>query len=81
MKKLFALLLCGMLLLGAIACTPKEDEEAADYSFADGDQYEYIGGELNVMSWGEYIDPELIPLFEAETGAISAFRPITASSR
>ena len=68
MKKWIAILLAALLLLGAVACTAKPDEEEADYSFADGDQYEYIGGELNVMSWGEYIDPELIPLFEKETG-------------
>ena len=36
--------------------------------FADGDQYGQIGGELNILNWGEYIDPELITLFEEETG-------------
>ena len=37
-------------------------------SCSDGDQYSFIGGELNVLNWGEYIDEELIALFEQETG-------------
>lgn len=72
MKKWTALILSALLLFTAAACakTPKggEGEEAPDYSFADGDQYEAIGGELNILNWGEYIDPELITLFEQETG-------------
>ena len=49
---------------------PAEIEPPAeqDGEFADGDQYAYIGGELNVLNWGEYIEPELIELFEQETG-------------
>ena len=68
MKKLIALLLAALLLVAAIACTAKPEDEEADYSFADGDQYDYIGGELNILNWGEYIDPELITIFEEETG-------------
>ena len=66
MKKLLAIVLAAMMLLALAACTGNEPE--ADYSFADGDQYEEIGGTLNILNWGEYIDPELITIFEEETG-------------
>ena len=66
MKKMLAVLCAVMMIFACAACASNEEE--VDYSFADGDQYEYIGGELNVMSWGEYIDPELIKIFERETG-------------
>ncbi len=66
MKKCLAVLLVGIMILGCAACASSEEE--VDYSFSDGDQYDTIGGELNVMSWGEYIDPELITIFEEETG-------------
>lgn len=83
MKKFLSLLLALVMLLALAACTnaPKDpqsgDKETAapasddepDYSFADGDQYDEIGGELNILNWGEYIDPELIDIFEEETGA------------
>lgn len=52
----------------APAAEVETDDEEADYSFADGDQYTEIGGQLNILNWGEYIDPELITIFEAETG-------------
>ena len=69
MKKYLAIILSALLLFGAVACASnQETEEEADYSFADGDQYEQIGGELNILNWGEYIDPTLIEIFEEETG-------------
>ena len=50
MKKWLIVLLCALLVLSSVACKKEaattEEEEAADYSFADGDQYEKIGGEL-----------------------------------
>jgi len=52
----------------APAAEVETDDEEVDYSFADGDQYTEIGGQLNILNWGEYIDPELITIFEAETG-------------
>ena len=54
MKKWLAILLCALLVLSGVACRKKDaqEEEAADYSFADGDQYDHIGGELNVLNWG-----------------------------
>ncbi len=74
MKKIFAFALCIVMLLASFACAQKpaanteKSEEEPDYSFANGDQYEQIGGTLNILNWGEYIDPELITLFEEETG-------------
>ena len=66
MKKLLCIVL-GVLLLVAFAACNKNVEVDED-TFADGDQYNEIGGELNILNWGEYIDPELIELFEQETG-------------
>lgn len=62
MKKI-ALFLAAVMLIAALLTTGLAEE-----LYADGDQYEFIGGELNVLNWGEYIDPELIELFEEETG-------------
>ena len=50
------------------ATETEDGDEEADYSFADGDQYDTIGGELNILNWGEYIDPTLLEIFQAETG-------------
>ena len=84
MKKWLAILLCAVMVLSLVACAKKdaakeEGEEAADYSFADGDQYDKIGGELNVLNWGEYIDPELISLFEKETGVKVNYTEMTSN--
>lgn len=79
MKRILSLMLCLAMLFAFAACKgnsadsgsdkPKDaDNEKADYSFKDGDYYENIGGELNILNWGEYIDPELLNLFEKETG-------------
>ena len=66
MKKILSIVLALIMMPMLFACksTVKVDES----TFADGDQYEHIGGELNVLNWGEYIDEELIALFEQETG-------------
>ena len=66
MKKLFCTVLAVMLLLAFGAC--KSEVKVDEDTFADGDYYEQIGGELNILNWGEYIDEELIDLFEQETG-------------
>ena len=69
MKRILSLMLCLAMLFAFAACKgnsadsgsdkPKDaDNEKADYSFKDGDYYENIGGELNILNWGEYIDPE-----------------------
>ena len=82
MKKWLIVLLCALLVLSAVACSKKEaaeEEEEADYSFADGDQYDKIGGVLNVLNWGEYIDPELISLFEKETGVKVNYTEMTSN--
>ncbi len=81
MKKWLALLLCALLVLSCVACKKQDaaEEEEADYSFADGDQYDKIGGELNVLNWGEYIDPELISLFEQETGVKVNYTEMTSN--
>ena len=50
-----------------------------DGIFADGDQYSFIGGELNVLNWGEYIDPELIEIFEKETGVTVNYIEMTSN--
>ncbi len=66
MKKFLCILTAVIMLMSFAACSGGDEE--ADYSFADGDQYDEIGGELNILNWGEYIDPELITIFEEETG-------------
>ena len=78
MKKFVAVLLTCVMLLALAACTGSNEEEA-DYSFADGDQYEYIGGSLNILNWGEYIDPELIEIFEEETGVTVNYTEMTSN--
>ena len=73
MKKFFCFALALIMLLAFTACSGSNDGNVSgdgdnEEVFSDGDQYDYIGGELNVLNWGEYIDPELIELFEEETG-------------
>ena len=63
MKKILCAVLIAVMLLTFAAC-----KSTATIEFADGDQYEQIGGELNILNWGEYMDPELIKVFENETG-------------
>ena len=58
MKKWLAILLCTLMVLSCMTLGKRDAvAEEPDYSFADGDQYDKIGGELNVLNWGEYIDP------------------------
>ena len=66
MKRVLSIVLVLLLAAALVACT--KTVEVDENTYADGDQYEYIGGELNVLNWGEYIDEELIALFEQETG-------------
>ena len=68
MKKLVCLVIALAMLFAFAACTGNTGEDEPDYSFADGDQYDEIGGELNILNWGEYIDTELLSIFEEETG-------------
>ncbi|MBO4848036.1 MAG: spermidine/putrescine ABC transporter substrate-binding protein [Clostridia bacterium] len=77
MKKFLAIVLCTVMVFVLAACKGKDDE--ADYSFADGDQYDYIGGELNILNWGEYIDEELIKIFEEETGVSVKYVKMTSN--
>ena len=77
MKKFLVLLLAAAMLFALGACTGSE--EKADYSFADGDLYEEIGGVLNILNWGEYIDPELIEIFERETGVTVNYVEMTSN--
>ncbi len=77
MNKVFCCLLCALMLL-ALGCGKKQ-EQTDTAAFADGDQYEEIGGELNILNWGEYIDPELIALFEAETGVSIHYVEMTSN--
>ena len=81
MKKWIALLLCALMVLSCVACKKEKaaEEEEPDYSFADGDQYDKIGGELNVLNWGEYIDPKLIEIFEKETGVKVNYTEMTSN--
>ncbi|MBO4980654.1 MAG: ABC transporter substrate-binding protein [Lachnospiraceae bacterium] len=54
MKKLVALLLCGVLAAASLTgCGSSESGE---------------NGEVYVYNWGEYIDPETLTMFEEETG-------------
>ena len=78
MKKIFAFALAAVMLFAFTAAGCNNAEEA-DYSFADGDQYEYIGGELNILNWGEYIDEELISIFEEETGVKVTYNEMTSN--
>lgn len=87
MKKIFAFALALMMLFALAACAEKpqngngtgDNGDEPDYSFKDGDQYEYIGGDLHILNWGEYIDPDLIDLFEEETGVKVHYSEMTSN--
>jgi len=79
MKKFFALALAAVMALTFIGAGCNQSGEKGDYSFADGDQYDYIGGELNILNWGEYIDEELISIFEEETGVKVHYNEMTSN--
>ncbi len=79
MKKILCLALCALMIFAVVGCKkdtaanqPENEPNTAgdgdELVFADGDQYDKIGGELNILNWGEYIDPDLIEIFEEETG-------------
>ena len=53
MKKIICMVLAACVLFAFAACGPKSTE---------------ANHELNVLNWGEYIDPDLIEEFEEETG-------------
>ena len=76
MKRLLVFVLC-FAMLAVLGCGEKAADDSA--VFADGDQYEQIGGELNILNWGEYIDPELIELFEKETGVTVNYVEMTST--
>lgn len=69
-------LMLGLLL--SFACGNGDGGNEGDL-YADGDQYTEIGGELNILNWGEYIDPELIELFEEETGVTVNYVEMTSN--
>lgn len=77
MKRIFSIVLVVLFVLAFAACNNKV--EVDENTFADGDQYEYIGGELNILNWGEYIDEELITLFEQETGVKVIYNELTSN--
>lgn len=54
MKKLTALLLCGVLCASTLTACGSSDTAT--------------NGEVYVYNWGEYIDPEALTMFEEETG-------------
>ena len=56
-KKIVCILLCGVLLCGALAACGGQDGGETESK-----------GEVNVYNWGEYIDEELLTQFEQETG-------------
>lgn len=74
MKK-FICILIATVVLATVGCSSK----TVTAEYADGDQYEQIGGELNILNWGEYIDPELITLFEQETGVKVTYSEMTSN--
>ena len=76
MKRSLVFVLC-FAMLAVLGCGEKAADDSA--VFADGDQYEQIGGELNILNWGEYIDPELIELFEKETGVTVNYVEMTSN--
>ena len=57
----------------------------ADNSSTDGDSTKADSGELYVYNWGEYIDEDVVSLFEEETtlrvqGVSTLARPVPPSS-
>ncbi|MFZ5969369.1 MAG: ABC transporter substrate-binding protein [Bacillota bacterium] len=56
MKKIWSVLLVGMLLLSLTACGGGKTNEQGYYN------------KLNVYNWGDYIDPQILEDFEAEYG-------------
>lgn len=68
----------ALVMLLALGCAGSNDAQDGEL-YADGDQYSEIGGELNILNWGEYIDPELIALFEEETGVTVNYVEMTSN--
>ena len=69
MKKFFCFALALLMLASFAGCGSANDANNDNGEvFADGDQYGQIGGELNILNWGEYIDESIFDDFEAETG-------------
>lgn len=56
MKKIFSLLIIGMLITALTACGSGKTNEQGYYN------------RLNVYNWGDYIDPEVLKDFEKEYG-------------
>ena len=74
MKKMIALVLACALSTALLAgCAMDEESSAASGSTGNSGKRE-----VNVCSWGEYIDTSLIGQFEKETG-IKVTRSLTAT--
>lgn len=65
MKKTISLLIVLMMILGTVLL----------YTGCSGSQT----AELNILNWGDYIDPELIERFEQETGIHVNYTTMTSN--
>lgn len=67
LKRTLVMLLLAALMVGMFAGCSDSDAEpsknASEYPYP-----ELVGSTLNVYNWGDYIDPDVIGIFEKETG-------------
>ena len=68
MKRFLCLLMCGLCLFGLTACGNNSGEE------------EVTGVTLNILNWDDYIDPELVTLFEEQNPGVNVkITPLTSN--
>ena len=68
MKRFLSLTLSGALLLGALSGCAKIEDAKDSTEAAGTETAAAAGGKVVVYNWGEYLDPEVIDMFEEETG-------------
>jgi len=65
---LFFLIGCGEPAAQATDPTGVENEQATDSSEVGNDDVTQLASFINVFNWGEFIDPDVLGMFTAETG-------------
>ena len=68
MKKVLSLTLSGAVLLGVLSGCAKIEDTKGSTEAGGTETAAAAGGKVVVYNWGEYLDPEVIDMFEEETG-------------